>query len=89
MKEIRVWYFDACGFLVFFCASQKTSHKVVTRGRVPAQRLVFILYGHVVKQLRNHLHHPPGWLRNAPPVFGLGVSPLHQLLLGRLLQSLV
>lgn len=43
----------------------------------------------MVEQLRDHLHHPPGWLRDVPPVLGLGVSPLHQLLLGRLLQPLV
>lgn len=47
------------------------------------------MVGHVVKQVRDHLHNPPGRLRDAPSVLWLGVSPLHHFLLGRLLQPLV
>lgn len=47
------------------------------------------MHGHMLEQVRDHLHNPPGRLRDAPSVLGLGVSPLHHFLLGRLLQPLV
>lgn len=56
---------------------------------VPAQSLVLFVDGHMVKQVRDHLHNSPGWLGDARPVLWLGVSPLHHFLLSRLLQSLV
>lgn len=56
---------------------------------VPAQRLVLLMNGHMVKQVRDHLHNSPGWLGDARPVLWLGVSPLHHFLLGRLLEPLV
>lgn len=56
---------------------------------IPVQCLVLLMDGHVVKQVRNHLHNPSGWLGNAGSVLRLGVSPLHHFLFGRLLQSLI
>lgn len=56
---------------------------------VPAESLVLLVDGHMLEQVRDHLHNPPGRLRDAPSVLGLGVSPLHHFLLARLLQPLV
>lgn len=62
---------------------------VVVSLTVPAQCLVLFVDGHMVKQVRDHLHNSFGWLGDACSVLWLGVSPLHHFLFGRLLQSLV